>query len=101
MTDQFEKLRRRWASALGQNGPGWLILIALNELERDNRPVFIGALAERLQVDTTLLAIEVSKLQKKGLVRGYEKDSTRNHPVRVSLTKKSRQLISELGASPE
>ena len=34
MIDHFEELRRRWANALGQSGQGWLILIALHDLEK-------------------------------------------------------------------
>jgi len=64
----FEEGRNFWAKVLGIRGPQWMIIVALEELDR-GQGVPVTAVATMLHVNQTFVLTQSRVLERKGFVR--------------------------------
>jgi MarR family transcriptional regulator, organic hydroperoxide resistance regulator len=92
----LEDIRRIWAEALGINGPQWLIMMAISDLD-GGRGVSVGEVSAKLHVHQTFVSAQTRDLEKSGFLnRSASPDDARI--VAMSLTDKARKEIGKLSA---
>jgi DNA-binding MarR family transcriptional regulator len=95
----FEEIRYMLARMLGISGPQWLILMAINDLDRGNG-VSVRVVSEKLHVDPSFVTTQSKSLEKHGFTRRITSvDDAR--VVLMSLTDKARKQIASLSLHQE
>lgn len=90
----FEEIRYAWAEVLGVSGPQWLILMAVNDLDRGNG-VTVKDTATRLHVDRSFITTQTQNLEKQGFLKRTV-SSADARVVLMSITDKTRKEIKSL-----
>jgi DNA-binding MarR family transcriptional regulator len=91
---QLEELHNFWTQVLGAPGPQWMIVMALQRLDRSDG-ASVQAIAETLQVNPTFVTSQARFLESRGLIR-LQARCEESGAVSLSLTEKSRQRLAEL-----
>jgi DNA-binding MarR family transcriptional regulator len=95
----FEEIRYMLARILGISGPQWLILMAINDLDRGNG-VSVRVVSEKLHVDPSFVTTQSKSLEKHGFMRRITSvDDAR--VVLMSLTDKACKQIAGLSLHQE
>src|ERR1700733_7189343 len=95
----FEEIRYMLARMLGISGPQWLILMAINDLDRGNG-VSVRVVSEKLHVDPSFVTTQSKSLEKHGFMRRIASvDDAR--VVLMSLTDKACKQIASLSLHQE
>jgi MarR family transcriptional regulator, organic hydroperoxide resistance regulator len=95
----FEEIRYMLARMLGISGPQWLILMAINDLDRGNG-VSVRVVSEKLHVDPSFVTTQSKSLEKHGFMRRITSvDDAR--VVLMSLTDKASKQIASLSLHQE
>jgi DNA-binding MarR family transcriptional regulator len=95
----FEEIRYLLARMLGISGPQWLILMAINDLDRGNG-VSVRVVSEKLHVDPSFVTTQSKSLEKHGFMRRIPSaDDAR--VVLMSLTDKACKQIASLSSHQE
>ena len=95
----FEEIRYMLARMLGISGPQWLILMAINDLDRGNG-VSVRVVSEKLHVDPSFVTTQSKSLEKHGFMRRIPSvDDAR--VVLMSLTDKACKQIASLSSHQE
>src|ERR1700733_1762783 len=90
----FEEIRYMLARMLGISGPQWLILMAINDLDRGDG-VSVRVVSEKLHVDPSFVTTQSKSLEKHGFMRRITSvDDAR--VVLMSLTDKACKKIASL-----
>lgn len=90
----LQTIRDFWARALGVTGPQWVILTALQELDR-GEGVPVNAVSNRLLVDSSFVTTQSNLLEKNGFVR-RKMSQEDARVVLMSLTNKTYRGMSAL-----
>ncbi len=64
----LEEIRSIWARNLGITSPQWLILMAVNDLDR-GKGASVRAVSTKLHVDPSFVTTQTKSLEKNGFVR--------------------------------
>ena len=91
---QLDEHRNFWTQVLGAPSPQWMIVMALQRLDRSDG-ASVQAIAETLQVNPTFVTSQTRFLESKGLIR-LQAPGDDFGAVSLSLTEKSRQRLAEL-----
>ncbi|MDB5551849.1 MAG: MarR family transcriptional regulator [Rhizobium sp.] len=95
----LEEIRYLMARMLGISGPQWLILMAINDLDRGNG-VSVRVVSEKLHVDPSFVTTQSKSLEKHGFMRRISSvDDAR--VVLMSLTDKASKQIASLSSHQE
>jgi MarR family transcriptional regulator, organic hydroperoxide resistance regulator len=95
----LEEIRYVLARMLGISGPQWLILMAINDLDRGNG-VSVRVVSEKLHVDPSFVTTQSKSLEKHGFMRRITSvDDAR--VVLMSLTDKACKQIAGLSLHQE
>ena len=95
----FEEIRYMLARMLGISGPQWLILMAINDLDRGNG-VSVRVVSEKLHVDPSFVTTQSKSLERHGFMRRITSvDDAR--VVLMSLTDKACKQIASLSLHQE
>jgi MarR family transcriptional regulator, organic hydroperoxide resistance regulator len=95
----FEEIRYMLARIIGISGPQWLILMAINDLDRGNG-VSVRVVSEKLHVDPSFVTTQSKSLEKHGFMRRIASvDDAR--VVLMSLTDKACKQIASLSLHQE
>lgn len=95
----LEDIRYIWARVLGVSGPQWLILMAVNDLDRGGG-VSVGDVSTKLHVDSSFVTVQTKSLEKLGFMRRVPStDDAR--VVLLSLTDKTYKAIASLSSRQE
>ena len=93
---QLEDLQNFWAKVLGIHGPQWMIVMALQRLDRGEGTSAL-AVADMLQMNPTFVTSQSQFLESKGLVRrtafGDEAGT-----MMLSLTEQAHEHLAELAS---
>jgi DNA-binding MarR family transcriptional regulator len=99
ISSSLEDIRRIWADTLGVSGPQWLILMAINELDR-GAGVSLRDVTAKLHVDPSFIATQSRMLEKSGFVRRVA-SSDDARILLMTLTEKTSDGIKSLSALQE
>src|SRR5262245_24180356 len=64
----LEEIRSIWARSLGITSPQWLILMAVNDLDR-GKGASVRAVSTKLHVDPSFVTTQTKSLERNGFVR--------------------------------
>jgi MarR family transcriptional regulator, organic hydroperoxide resistance regulator len=92
----LEEIRSIWARNLGITSPQWLILMAVNDLDRGNG-ASVRAVSTKLHVDPSFVTTQTKSLEKNGFVRRIPSEED-GRVVLMSLTDKASKQIASLYA---
>lgn len=92
----LEDIRRIWAEVLGVNGPQWLILMAISDLD-EGRGVSVGEVSAKIHVHSTYISAQTKGLEKSGFLNRTASPVDARIVV-MSLTDKARKEIAKLSA---
>lgn len=94
ISNHFAEVRRGWASILGVSGPQWLILMAIDQLDR-GEGAQVGEVSAKIHVNSTFVTAQSKQLEDLGFVarRSSLQDG---RVVLLSLTDKARREIGAL-----
>jgi DNA-binding MarR family transcriptional regulator len=92
---RLEEVRDFSTKVLGIHGPQWMIVMALQRLDRGEGAT-LQAIADLLQVNPTFVTSNSRLLERKGLVRAIARDD--GAIVMLSLTGQARQHLAELAS---
>jgi len=92
----LEEIRSIWARNLGITSPQWLILMAVNDLDRGNG-ASVRAVSTKLHVDPSFVTTQTKSLEKNGFVRRVPSEED-GRVVLMSLTDKASKQIASLYA---
>lgn len=96
---QLEGIHKNWAQLMGLTEPQWLILMAIEELDK-GRGVSGIAVAGKLRFHPAFVTNQTKKLEETGfLMREISRDDARF--IEMSLTEKARAEISKLSLKRE
>jgi DNA-binding MarR family transcriptional regulator len=95
----FEEIRYLLARMLGISGPQWLILMAINDLDRGNG-VSVRVVSEKLHVDPSFVTTQSKSLEKHGFMRRIA-SAEDARVVLMSLTDKACKQIASLSSHQE
>lgn len=96
---QLEEIHKSWAQMLGITEPQWLILLAIDELDR-GRGVSGTAVANKLRIHPAFVTNQTKRLEKlEFLARATSPDDARF--LEISLTEKARVEIGKLSEKRE
>jgi MarR family transcriptional regulator, organic hydroperoxide resistance regulator len=95
----FEEIRYMLARMLGISGPQWLILMAINDLDRGNG-ISVRVVSEKLHVDPSFVTTQSKSLEKHGLMRRIT-SVVDARVVLMSLTDKASKQIASLSLHEE
>ncbi|WP_342709991.1 MarR family transcriptional regulator [Bradyrhizobium sp. B124] len=96
---QLEAIHKSWAQMLGMTEPQWLILMAIDELDR-GRGVSGIAVANKLRIHAAFVTNQTKKLENmEFLTRVTSPDDARF--LQISLTQKARAEITKLSEKRE
>jgi MarR family transcriptional regulator, organic hydroperoxide resistance regulator len=99
ISTRFEEIRYMLAQILGISGPQWMILMAINDLDRGNG-VSVRVVSAKLHVDPSFVTTQSKSLEKHGFVRRITSaDDAR--VVLMSLTDKASKQIASLSSRQE
>jgi DNA-binding MarR family transcriptional regulator len=90
---QLEQLRSFWAKVLGVPGPQWMIVMALQRLDR-GEGAGVEAIADLLQVNPTFVTSQSGFLENKGLIQRAKGEN--GAATTLSLTDDARRHLAEL-----
>lgn len=92
----LEEIRAVWARGLGISSPQWLILMAVNDLDR-GKGASVRAVSTKLHVDPSFVTTQTKSLEKNGFVRRIPSEED-GRVVLMSLTDKASKQIASLYA---
>lgn len=92
----LEEIRSIWARSLGITSPQWLILMAVNDLDR-GKGASVRAVSNKLHVDPSFVTTQTKSLEKNGFVRRIPSEED-GRVVLMSLTDKASKQIASLYA---
>lgn len=92
----LEEIRSVWARSLGITSPQWLILMAVNDLDR-GKGASVRAVSTKLHVDPSFVTTQTKSLEKNGFVRRIPSEED-GRVVLMSLTDKASKQIASLYA---
>ncbi len=92
----LEEIRSIWARNLGITSPQWLILMAVNDLDR-GKGASVRAVSTKLHVDPSFVTTQTKNLEKNGFVRRIPSEED-GRVVLMSLTDKASKQIASLYA---
>ncbi len=95
----LEDLRQFWAKALGISGPQWMILMAVNDLDR-GKGVPVKDVSGMLHVDPSFITTQSKILEKNGFMRRIP-SSEDARVVLMSLSDKASKKIANLSSRRE
>jgi DNA-binding MarR family transcriptional regulator len=90
----LEEIRSVWARNLGITSPQWLILMAVNDLDR-GKGASVRAVSTKLHVDPSFVTTQTKSLEKNGFVRRIPSEED-GRVVLMSLTDKASKQIASL-----
>jgi MarR family transcriptional regulator, organic hydroperoxide resistance regulator len=90
----FEEVRDFWADVLGVRGPQWMIIVAVQKLDR-GEGVLATAVATMLRVNPTFVLTQSRLLEKKGFIRRTAASGD-SGIVSLSLTDKAHKHLAKL-----
>jgi DNA-binding MarR family transcriptional regulator len=90
----LEEIRAIWARNLGITPPQWLILMAVNDLDR-GKGASVRAVSTKLHVDPSFVTTQTKSMEKNGLVRRIPSEED-GRVVLMSLTDKASKQIASL-----
>lgn len=90
----LEEIRSIWARALGISCPQWLILMAVNDMDR-GKGVSVKDVSTKLHVDPSFVTTQTKSLEKNGFMRRIP-SSDDARVVLMSLTDKASKQIAGL-----
>lgn len=96
ISNHLEEMRRCWARLFGISGPQWLILMAVNDLDK-GRGVSVGDVSVKVHAVATFVTKETKLLEKRGFLNRVSSDSD----ARVVLMSLSDQAQRQIGAMSE
>lgn len=95
----IEEIRHFWARALDISGPQWMILMAVDDLDR-GKGVPVKDVSAMLHVDPSFVTTQSKMLEKNGFVRRIP-SSEDARVVLMSLTDKASKKIASLSSRRE
>ena len=91
---QLEELRSFWTKVLGVHGPQWMIVMALQRLDK-GEGASVQAIADMLQVNPGFVTSHSTFLEHKRLIRQTASGEAGGTMV-LSLTEEARRHLAEL-----
>ncbi len=93
---ELDEIRNFWKKALGVHGPQWMIMTALQRLDR-GKGVSAGDIADLLQMAPVFVTAHARRLEAKGFVRLTVLSAERGDVI-LSPTDKAREQFAKLGS---
>ena len=96
ISNHLEDMRRCWAKLFGISGPQWLILMAVNDLDK-GAGVSVGDVSLKVHAVATFVTKQTKLLEKRGFLNRVSSDAD----ARVVLMSLSEQARKQIGAMSE
>jgi DNA-binding MarR family transcriptional regulator len=96
ISNNLEDIRRSWAKLFGVSGSQWLILMAINDLDR-GEGVSVSEVSQKIHAVSTFVTTQTKMLERLGLLNRVS-STTDARVVLMSLSDRARQQIADLSA---
>jgi DNA-binding MarR family transcriptional regulator len=96
ISNNLEDIRRSWAKLFGVSGSQWLILMAINDLDR-GEGVSVSEVSHKIHAVSTFVTTQTKMLERLGLLNRVP-STTDARVVLMSLSDRARQQIADLSA---
>jgi MarR family transcriptional regulator, organic hydroperoxide resistance regulator len=90
----LEDMRRGWAKLFGVSGPQWLILMAIDDLDKGNG-VPVGEVSAKIHAASTFVTTQTKLLEKQGFLKRVS-CTTDARVVLMSLSDQARKEIGKM-----